>query len=365
MRILIDIGHPAHVHYFKNSIRLLEAQGHEFLIVARDNDVIHELLKRHSIPFVTRGRGGFSIPGKMAYIAMANYVLMRQALRFQPDLMLSVASPYLAQVGWILRIPTVTLDDTEGAILGRMLYLPFTNMVITPDTYRNNLGPKQVRVNSSLEMCYLHPKYFGKEIDPHKELGLQNGEPYAIIRLVSWKAVHDRGHRGLSTQRVQQVCHELSKHCRVFISSESQIPPELSAYRIPITPDRLHAVLSGASLYVGEGATMAAEAAMLGVPSCYVSSIDLGYINAQASMGLIRHYRSAELFLQDLPELVNLLKIQDPESGRNTYFRNRVDMTGLLVWLIRNWPSSQTWMKEKGRIVEDAELPETIETVTL
>jgi len=340
---------------------MLEAQGHEFLIVARDNDVIHDLLQRHAIPFVSRGRGGFSIPGKMAYIARANYVLMRQALQFRPDLMLSVASPYLAQVGWMLRIPTVTLDDTEGAILGRMLYLPFTNMVLTPDTYRNDLGPKQVWVNSSLEMCYLHPKYFGGKIDPITELGLNPDEPYAIVRLVSWKAVHDRGHRGLSPDRVQQVCRELSKHCRVFISSESQIPPELQAYRIPITPDRLHAALSGASLYVGEGATMAAEAAMLGVPSCYVSSIDLGYINAQASLGLIRHYRCADAFLQDLPEVINLVKKPCDASKRDGYFKDRVDMTALLVWMIHNWPASQAWLKLKGRIANDSDLPETVE----
>jgi len=276
VRILLDIGHPAHVHYFKNCIRLLGARGHEFLVVARDNDVIHELLRRNDIPFVNRGKGGFSIPGKMVYIARANYVLMREALRFRPDLMLSVASPYLAQVGWMLRIPTVTLDDTEGAMLGRMLYLPFTTMVLTPDTYRKSLGSKQIRVNSSLEMCYLHPAYFPAPGDMHAELGLKPDELYAIVRLVSWKAVHDRGHRGLSPDRVRQVCAELSRHCRVFISSEAPIPPGLKSMQFPLPPDRLHAALSGASLYVGEGATMAAEAAMLGVPSCYVSSIDLG-----------------------------------------------------------------------------------------
>jgi uncharacterized protein len=357
LRILIDIGHPAHVHYFKNCIRLLQEQGHAFLIVARDNDVIHELLRRYGIPFESRGRGGFSIPGKMFYMARANYILMRHARRFRPDLMLSVASPYLAQVGWLLGIPTVTLDDTEGAILGRMLYLPFTGMVITPHTYRNDLGDKQVRVNSSLEMCYLHPKYFAGKVDPHEALGLKPGEPYAIVRLVSWKAVHDRGHRGLMPDRVQQVCSELSRHCRVFVSSEAGIPPELESMRFPLPPDCLHAALAGASLYVGEGATMAAEAAMLGVPSCYVSSIDLGYINAQAVQGLIRHYRSADAFLNDLPEVVGLIERSPEQRGRDAYFADRVDMTALLVWLVRNWPESRAWLMQKGRVAADEELP--------
>ena len=29
MKYLFDIGHPAHVHYSKNCIRILESQGHE------------------------------------------------------------------------------------------------------------------------------------------------------------------------------------------------------------------------------------------------------------------------------------------------------------------------------------------------
>ena len=30
MKILIDMNHPAHVHYFRNFIKLMEAKGHEF-----------------------------------------------------------------------------------------------------------------------------------------------------------------------------------------------------------------------------------------------------------------------------------------------------------------------------------------------
>lgn len=360
MRILIDIGHPAHVHYFRNCLRILKEEGHEFLIVARDNDVIHELLHRYGIPFISRGRGGFSIPGKMFFMARTNFVLFRHARRFRPDLMLSVASPYLAQVGWLLGIPTVTLDDTEGAILGRMLYLPFTSLVITPDTYRKDLGKKQVRVNSSLEMCYLHPDYFTGRNGLRDELGLKPDEPYAIVRLVSWKAVHDRGHRGLMPDRVQQVCRGLSKHCRVFVSSESFIPDELRSLQFPLPPDCLHAALAGASLYVGEGATMAAEAAMLGVPSCYVSSIDLGYINAQAAHGLIRHYRTADAFLGDMPRIVELLGQPSTAGKRNAYFNDRVDMTALLIWLVRNWPASRTWLMRIQRIASDSDLPESL-----
>ncbi|MFW5804449.1 MAG: DUF354 domain-containing protein, partial [bacterium] len=35
MKILIDIGHPAHVHYFKNFITKMSQKGHSFIVIAR------------------------------------------------------------------------------------------------------------------------------------------------------------------------------------------------------------------------------------------------------------------------------------------------------------------------------------------
>ena len=49
MRILIDIGHPAHVHYFKNFNVQMKSKGHTILFVARDKEVTIELLKINKI----------------------------------------------------------------------------------------------------------------------------------------------------------------------------------------------------------------------------------------------------------------------------------------------------------------------------
>jgi predicted glycosyltransferase len=40
LRVLIDIGHPAHVHFFKNTIWNLEKKGHKVMVVSRDKDVV-------------------------------------------------------------------------------------------------------------------------------------------------------------------------------------------------------------------------------------------------------------------------------------------------------------------------------------
>ena len=44
MRILFDIAHPAHVHFFKNPARILQNRGHEILFTSREKDIALNLL---------------------------------------------------------------------------------------------------------------------------------------------------------------------------------------------------------------------------------------------------------------------------------------------------------------------------------
>ena len=50
MRVLIDILHPAHVHFFKNFRHEMLERGHQVLVTARDKDVALSLLERLEIP---------------------------------------------------------------------------------------------------------------------------------------------------------------------------------------------------------------------------------------------------------------------------------------------------------------------------
>ena len=57
MKILIDLGHPAHIHYFRNFMKIMQAKGHEFAFVARDKEVLQTLLLNYNIKYTSRGRG--------------------------------------------------------------------------------------------------------------------------------------------------------------------------------------------------------------------------------------------------------------------------------------------------------------------
>ena len=96
MNILIDIGHPAHVHYFRNFIKIMENKGHKFLIISRNKELEQYLLNIYKIPYIDRGVGSKKIIGKFLYMFKADYLIFRKALKFKPDLFLSFGSIYPA-----------------------------------------------------------------------------------------------------------------------------------------------------------------------------------------------------------------------------------------------------------------------------
>ncbi len=55
MRILIDIGHPAHVHLFRNFYNEMKQRGHEITVTVKEIASARRLLDLYGIPFVTLG----------------------------------------------------------------------------------------------------------------------------------------------------------------------------------------------------------------------------------------------------------------------------------------------------------------------
>lgn len=115
MRILIDIGHPGHVHYFKNFIKLMDGKGHKILVTARDKDVTLDLLNKLDIQIWNRGKGGSGIIGKIIYLIKGDWFLIKTALKFKPDLFMSFGSTYAAHAATVIRKPHIAYDDTEHA----------------------------------------------------------------------------------------------------------------------------------------------------------------------------------------------------------------------------------------------------------
>jgi hypothetical protein len=280
MRILIDIGHPAHVHQFKNAIRLLRAHDHNILVTARNKEATFILLDKYSIPYVRVGNYENNNIKKAMNMFIIDAKLYSLARNFKPDIFIGgVGNVYIAHTSWLMRKPSILFNDTEHAKLQNYLSFPITKTICTPSCYRGDIGQKQVRYNGYHELAYLHPNRFTPNPAILAELGLKAGDPFIIVRFVSWQASHDIGQHGIRDK--VRLVKELEQYGRVMITSEGPLLPELQPYQIRISPEKLHDLLYYTQLYVGEGATMASECAVLGTHAIYVNSLELGYIREE------------------------------------------------------------------------------------
>ena len=314
MRILIDINHPAHVHYFRNFYKIMVANGHDILVVSRNKEIEHNLLRSYDIPFIDRGKGKNGRYSKFVYMLYADLRLLALAFRFKPDVFLNFLHPYPSHVARLLGKISLVFSDTEHARLHHRLTVPFATKIFTPACYRIHLGSAQIRFNSYMELAYLHPNYFKPDAGVLAMLGLKQADKFVIIRFVSWAAAHDFGHAGMSLENKRKVVSELSKYARVFISSEGILPEDLEIYRIKIPTNKMHDALYYSALLFGESATMASEAAVLGTPSIFIDNDGRGYTDEQESKyGLVRNFRETGRD-QELAISTALEIIQDPAA---------------------------------------------------
>ncbi|MBN1855449.1 MAG: DUF354 domain-containing protein [Dehalococcoidia bacterium] len=298
MRVIVEVGHPAHVHNFRHVIGGLRQRGHEVMVFAWHKDVTLQLLNAYGIDYELLGTNpGAGTLRKALYGCKAALVMWKAARHFGPDVFLSRVSPVAGCVSRLYRKPHIAFADTDVRHLANTIGLPLTDIVVTPDCYRQDLGRKQVRINSYKELSYLHPRYFTPAPEHLLKAGIDMGTPFAIVRFVAWRASHDNGQHGFSKEGRVRLVQGLSRYGRVLVSSEADLDPEIRQYAFKAEPHLIHHFLSYATVCVTEGATMASECAVLGTPAIYVNSLSLGSLNEQQERyGIVSnfHHRQAE-----------------------------------------------------------------------
>jgi predicted glycosyltransferase len=269
--IAFDIAHPKHFHQFRPVVERL-AQSHSVHIIARDKDVVLRLLQEAGIPFESYGRHRHGLAAKLvgAPATLLQYgALLRKV---QPRLVVSKSSPYAAVLGRAFGITTVIMPDSEGVAINERVVIPLADHVITPASFERDYGLRHHRVKGFFEAGYLHPRYFRPDPAALEPLGLAGGQPFAVLRFVSWGASHDVRQSGLADQHKLRMVRELSRYARVLVSAEGPLPSEIQAARLTAPASRIHDILAHATLYLGDSQTMATEAALLGTPAVRCNS---------------------------------------------------------------------------------------------
>jgi predicted glycosyltransferase len=125
------------------------------------------------------------------------------------------------------------------------------------------------------------------------------------------------------------------------------LPIELKEFQIKITPEKIHYIMAFASLFIGEGATMASECAVLGTPAIYVNSNIVGYIEEQVKYGLVYSFRNSKNVLDKAIEILEMENLKEEfQKRRQKLLSEKIDITAFLSWFVENYPESREIMKK-------------------
>jgi uncharacterized protein len=332
MNILFDLGHPKDVNVFKNVIWKLQQRDHKIKIVARAKENTKRVLDEYGFEYEVC-RYYKSMTGKALGVITNDIHLYNIAKKFQPDVFVSPGSPYSAHVSRVLKKPHIAFSDTEIAGLVIKLTFPFTDKIYTSSSFYLDLGPKQVRFNGYYELAYLHSRYFNPNRNVLKKYNLKEG--YIILRLSALASHHDIRAKGFifsSEDELITFIHELEKYSRVIISSEKRQWKTIAEYQLNFNPGDLHDILFYSKMCIGEGATMASEAAILGVPAIYVSNTHRGYLDELESYGLAFTIQERD---EALKKAISLLKddslTRNSKEKREKLLKEKIDVVEFMV----------------------------------
>lgn len=337
VRLLIDILHPAHVHFFRNFMNEMQDRGHELKIVSRRKDVATQLLDAYGFPHTvisTQRSGQLRLGMELLRRVAATSRIIRD---FHPDAILGLMGPSIALAGRMHGIRTLVFYDNETTHRMNQVIARLASAWISPRGFQHDYGSKHLRYDGYHELAYTHPSRFSPDPERLRGHGVDPARPFSLLRFVAWESIHDGGESGFSVAGKRRAIETLSRLGPVYISSERPLPAEFEPYRLKLpVEDILHA-LAFATLVVGESSTMASEAACLGTQAAFVSKSGRGVNEEQERRyGLVRNFtggREAEAL-----EWLEQLTQRDPaeikaeaRARRESMLTDVVDVTGFLV----------------------------------
>ena len=324
MNILFHLGHPAHFHLNKITIKNLIEQGNQVTIAINDKDILENLLIESKLSYI-------KIVGKKnnqskfgTFLRLLKQIKNLFQISYKKRIELLVGSTsVISHVGVLLNIPSIALveDDAEAVPPFPQITYPFISKIIAPQECSvGRWSHKKIGINSYHELAYLHPNTFKpsfKKIEKY----VDSKNDYFIIRFSELGAYHDNGISGISDNIAKLIIDKLIPHGNVYITSERKLNCEFEKYRVKINPTDMHHFMAFSSIVIGDSQTMSAEAAVLGVPFIRYNDFvgKLSYCNSLEEIYNLGYGIKAgeiKLLLDKVDQLINM-------SNKNEIFNKR------------------------------------------
>ena len=378
MNILIQLAHPAHFYYYKNSIQTLKSNGHKVIIAITTKDILEKLLIDSNVPYVNimKKTHKTSKLGYLCDMIVRCIRILSLCIRHKINI-LTGSTIEVSLVGWLLRKPAINVGEDDASVVQKYIKMvkPFIDVRLTPVVCNDGiLEPHSVHYPSNMELGYLHPNHFKPSSEVVDGYGIDTNKPYFILRFASLNAHHDDGIKGINTEVAQNLVDILKPHGQIYITSERELEPEFEPYRIRINPLDMHHVMAFASLYIGDSQTMAAEAGVLGTPFVRFNDFvgRIGYLRELEDVYQLGYGIHASVLTDDstirrndgtlqpngLEALYATVKqlVTMPSEERKALFSSRrekmladkIDYAKFLTWFIENYPQSAQTTKSNN-----------------
>lgn len=350
-KVLIDIGHPAHVHLFRNFIKEYK-EG--CIVTVKDIPSAKDLLKLYNIDFIELGQKKDSMLGKLQRQFSYNYevlkIVKREKIAF--GLGTSITIPHVSKLS---SMKSIVFDDDDDNVQPFFTYFahPFADALLSPEALKGTRRRKDTIYYAGYhELAYLHPKRFTPDPTILKEAGIAEGEKYFILRFNSFKAHHDIGVKGLSLENKRAIIKELSKYGKILITTEREMDEEFKQYKIKVPQDKIHSLIYYAEMLIGDSQTMTSEAAVLGTPSlrCNTFAGRISYLQEEEDKYKLTYAFLPENFdkmFTKLKELLNKSDLkQEWQKRRQKLLSEKIDVTSFMLWFVNNYPNSKEILKK-------------------
>jgi len=354
MKILIDIGHPGHIHLLKNLYFQLIENGHIVYVTVKNIKIQKDLLEKYNIKYIEIGDKKDSLIGKALSQILYNLKLFRIVVSNKIELGIG-SSMTIAHISKISKMKSIILDDDDDSVQPLFVKYahPFADHILSPSALVGNRNSKStIFYDGYHELAYLHPKNFQADKNILKEVGIKEGDTFFIMRFNVFKAHHDIGVGGLNLAQKLQLVDVLKKYGQIFITTEREIESELQEYQLVLSPEKIHSLIYYATMFLGDSQTMTSEASVLGVPSIRCNDFvgKISYLEEQESKYNLTYGFKPNDFnkmILKIEELLSLSELKLEWKYRcSSMLEEKINVTKFMVWFIENYPKSVGILKE-------------------
>lgn len=316
MKIWFDLTNSPHVHFFRQMMEELKAEGHEIVITSRHAANTTELLDLYGLEYSVVGH---SYGKKLRNKILGNIVRVRDLVKFvkknKIDAAISQSSFTSAIAGRIAGVPTIYTNDNEHAmgnkisfICAHKIFIPefisvesITNMLVSSKKVTQYPGVK--------EGIYLWKRY-GTFVPHEHEVQkiYYRPEPYF--------AQYYKGKINV----LDDAIVELKKEFSITILPRDDKQREHFAHerfdgvKVCQRPMTFDEIAADCSLFIGAGGTMTREMAVIGIPTVSIYQDELLDVDRYLiSNGLMLH--NPNLNAAQIRDIIDTAQTKKPDAS--------------------------------------------------